>query len=755
MGDPDKKICRYFNAVGGCWDKSSTGCRFGENCHFSHDCASLKVVEQPICKVPLPNEQVLKDNKESGNTSGRNNNNMAISSRLIITEPPKTADSSKSSGDTSAEVVANSEEKINNNTVTSAEEAVADLCPHDKDLMPKLMELSEFPSDSNFQQEQLTLDSQIMCGTCKQILERRGNESYCNLLKDHYLECFLDKEGDHVKCVKLKAALEPGQMYWCKSCILIFEKPWSLFQHMADKAKGAKVQRWEKKVHLDWIDSVAGLMAGHDLGLFSLMKLRTDLRNLLADQHTMEEEMEAAAVAAAAMVQWLAPISSPWRLHQREMMRKIENFHRQMLRRAGGAAAIARAAFAGGSNCFPFLPPSPSGVCGRFGTRTFRGAIQQQHQQQPFLESAGDHPTPTPPSLVFRDVDENGQPVDEAVAEESTQEEVENPDASVVEESENNEEVVAKSELHVAGASGDHPSAPPPYHAKNQQTQDNAESETPSISTNKQANSNNTNSAAALPCPRGDIGIGGRGSLSGFGRATGRSFRGGISSANRNKPLNSAHRHFDRPRLRSVSQSLRQITSPTRLDLNCGFTDEEVEELLCQGIKPWDSEASAALAVLHVSSSLLYLQCSFIPPQIFHLSCRSTFKNELHEKWYARTFLTCTQATKLILKVVLKKYTSHLSKWSASTINCKRGFASPEEKGPQCLVSRSPGACVYTRASHTHNLCGFSFLTLMITKCVVILMFDAEYIVNTMPPSPHFTLLSNHGVQIVKVMMSS
>lgn len=72
----------------------------------------------------------------------------------------------------------------------------------------------------------------------------------------------MDKEGDHVKCVKLKAALEPGQMYWCKSCILIFEKPWSLFQHMADKAKGAKVQRWEKKAHLDWIDSVAGLIAG-------------------------------------------------------------------------------------------------------------------------------------------------------------------------------------------------------------------------------------------------------------------------------------------------------------------------------------------------------------------------------------------------------------------------------------------------------------------------------------------------------------
>lgn len=51
-------------------------------------------------------------------------------------------------------------------------------------------------------------------------------------------------------------------MYWCKTCILIFEKPWSLFQHMADKAKGSKVQRWDKKIHLDWLDTVAGLLAG-------------------------------------------------------------------------------------------------------------------------------------------------------------------------------------------------------------------------------------------------------------------------------------------------------------------------------------------------------------------------------------------------------------------------------------------------------------------------------------------------------------
>ena len=32
---------------------------------------------------------------------------------------------------------------------------------------------------------------------------------------------------------------------------------------------------------------------------------------------------------------------------------------------------------------------------------------------------------------------------------------------------------------------------------------------------------------------------------------------------------------------------------------NCGFTQDETDELLCQGIKPWDSEAHEALMVLH------------------------------------------------------------------------------------------------------------------------------------------------------------
>lgn len=111
-------------------------------------------------------------------------------------------------------------------------------------------------------------------GACKHALKRQNSESFCNLLKDHYLECFLEKDGDHVKAVKIKSAMEPGQMYWCKTCILIFEKPWSLFQHMADKAKGSKVQRWDKKIHLDWLDTVAGLLAGKCLLVFPELMFR-------------------------------------------------------------------------------------------------------------------------------------------------------------------------------------------------------------------------------------------------------------------------------------------------------------------------------------------------------------------------------------------------------------------------------------------------------------------------------------------------
>jgi len=37
-----------------------------------------------------------------------------------------------------------------------------------------------------------------------------------------------------------------------------------------------------------------------------------------------------------------------------------------------------------------------------------------------------------------------------------------------------------------------------------------------------------------------------------------------------------------------------------------GFSSSDVEELLCQGIKPWDDEAPLALAVLKGGDDFLY-----------------------------------------------------------------------------------------------------------------------------------------------------
>ncbi|VDL20638.1 unnamed protein product [Hymenolepis diminuta] len=561
MADTEKKICRYFNTIGGCWEKSSNGCIYGENCHFSHASGSLKLVERSISKFSNT-EKVPKDSQESKCNSDRNNNSMAISSRLIISDPPQTRDCTKDPIDLQVEISDSFITPVDNNREANGE---------NNDVLSMVADVKECFADSKFQQEQLTLDSQIMCGTCKRVLERRGNESYCNLLKDHYLECFLDKDGDHVKCVKMKAALEAGQMYWCKSCILIFEKPWSLFQHMADKAKGVKVQRWEKKVHLDWIDSVAGLMAGHDLGLFSLMKLRIDLRNLLADQYTMEEEME---MAAAAMVQWLVPITTnPWRIHQREVMRKIENLHRQLVRRAGGAAELTRVALAAGSS--NFIPPSLYGS--RISSLDFR--------PKQVLNSAGDYPNVQSHFPSTREVDEHGlQPENELATSEK------NPINPAVNEFGCQNEPALEmtlpndAEWHVAGASGDHP---PEHYADAQPTQHKT------VINNRQFGSSDSTYTKVNTYRQCDINLGRRNS---YNMPT-RSFRSAIASLNRDQGFNSAYRQYEKSRSKSFSESLRQSAS-ARVDLNCGFTDEEVEELLRQGIKPWDSEASAALAVL-------------------------------------------------------------------------------------------------------------------------------------------------------------
>lgn len=101
------------------------------------------------------------------------------------------------------------------------------------------------------------------------------------------------------------------------------------------------------------------------------------MRNLLADQHTIEEEMEAAAVTAAAMMQWLNPstIGNPWRLQQREMMRKIEQLNRQMYRKGG--RGVNWGLLTGiGTNNFVLGPPSiPGQILNNQSSLVSRGII--------------------------------------------------------------------------------------------------------------------------------------------------------------------------------------------------------------------------------------------------------------------------------------------------------------------------------------------------------------------------------------------
>jgi hypothetical protein len=485
------------------------------------------------------------------------------------------------------------------------------------------------------------------------------------LLKDHYLECFLDKEGDHVKYVKTKAALEPGQMYWCKSCILIFEKPWSLFQHMADKAKGSKVQRWEKKIHLDWMDSVAGLMAGYDLGLFSPAKLRIDLRNLLADQHTMEEEMEAAAVTAAAMMQWLAPLSSPWRLQQREMMRKIEQLNRQMLRKANiglnanGGSYPLRAALTAAPTSVVTSPTLNYAAAGRTNTgslpvtpapprigETATGGVVTINNEGQAERSSRNSPTKSPIiTISTEDLPVQSVATELPVTEQIQETErgdsaavgplgdsdVPTPSAAEVDESNGEPQ-------DTTGASGDglqhnEELSLPKNTTESAENGEREEGILDAINTNNTNSSNFSSSTTA----RGDDGgrrvefKRGTSTTPGqhnYGLTKSTNYGPGIGGKSYNDPnryplhnrgsrtpnyghptapFSGTHRAIHRAnRMNSTSalppsRAANSFNPPSfhaSLDFNCGFTDDEVEELLSQGIKPWDSEAAAALAVL-------------------------------------------------------------------------------------------------------------------------------------------------------------
>ncbi|CAH8434406.1 unnamed protein product [Schistosoma turkestanicum] len=396
MTDSRKRICRYFNTVGGCWygdccrflhipNKKppcifydlSTGCRYGESCHFAHDRTPLKSVENYDNNGCIESiKDILKANMTLKELTGTNNNDMTRS--VLNGKQEKTVENvsdlvqdknnanaigkhdrsiqnvsinlDEDSTEFESLNVSTTSNLIGTNETSHFESTPCTACGDDPsvktdDALNYVCNVDKASTDQAVKENsqnhiksavsghsQNLHGNEMHCGSCRQVLVNSKNESYCTVLKNHYLDCFLDK-GDHVKYVKIRAALEPGQIFWCKSCILIFEKPWSLFQHMADKAKGSKIQQLEKKLHFDWLDNVAGLMAGYDLGLFSPTKLGIDLRNLLTDQHVAGEELEAAAVTTAALMQWLTLLISSWRLKQRESMRRVEQFNRQMLRR--------------------------------------------------------------------------------------------------------------------------------------------------------------------------------------------------------------------------------------------------------------------------------------------------------------------------------------------------------------------------------------------------------------------------------------
>ncbi|KAF5400871.1 Zinc finger CCCH domain-containing protein 31 [Paragonimus heterotremus] len=503
---------------------------------------------------------------------------------------------------------------------------------------------------------------EIYCGSCKRVLERQGNESYCTLLKDHYLECFLDKEGDHVKYVKTKAALEPGQMYWCKSCILIFEKPWSLFQHMADKAKGSKVQRWEKKIHLDWLDNVAGLMAGYDLGLFSPAKLRIDLRNLLADQHTVEEEMEAAAVTAAAMMQWLAPLSSPWRLQQREMMRKIEQLNRQMLRKAnlglngpsGGyplraalTAAPASATTSPSINYMGTNRPTTSSLPATPAPPLSSAPNQQRIPEMTISDTRTEVAIAKFPTKCAISQVDGEQPVAHRSSEIESKDNNDSAFVGPLGDGNSTRQVVEEAMLSTNETTGSTGAAGDTVASSSEQSTPKHPSESTEVteqpeSSNSVVDSNNTNSVHTREHLFGRSDDSGRrvefkrgynsapvygysgSKLSNSGGPSSGSkgyndsmryqvhSRGSrtpgyghsatsLSTANHRAAMYRANRLGSGPSV-PPSRGANTFNPPSfhaSLDFNCGFTDEEVEELLSQGIRPWDSEAAAALAVLH------------------------------------------------------------------------------------------------------------------------------------------------------------
>ncbi|KAF8563029.1 hypothetical protein P879_11618, partial [Paragonimus westermani] len=402
---------------------------------------------------------------------------------------------------------------------------------------------------------------------------------------------------------------------------------------------------------------------GYDLGLFSPAKLRIDLRNLLADQHTVEEEMEAAAVTAAAMMQWLAPLSSPWRLQQREMMRKIEQLNRQVLRKAnlglngptGGypmrAALTGIPASATTSPSVNYMGPNPSNTGSLPATPAppLSSAPNPQRMQEMTVSD-------TRPEVVIAKfpskcatTQSNGeQPVSHRSSEVESRDNNDsalvgplgdgNSNCQVVEEA-----IVSNNEATDSTSAAGDTEAPSSEQSTPKQPSESTEVREKPESSNSVVDSNNTNSVHTREQPllgRGDDsgrrvefkrgynsapihGYSGSKLSNSGGPSSG--FKGyndsvryqvhsrgsrtpcyghsatPFSTANHRTAMYRANRLGSGPGV-PPSRAANTFNPPSfhaSLDFNCGFTDEEVEELLSQGIRPWDSEAAAALAVLH------------------------------------------------------------------------------------------------------------------------------------------------------------
>lgn len=85
------------------------------------------------------------------------------------------------------------------------------------------------------------------------------------------------------------------------------------------------------------------------------------------------------------------------------------------------------------------------------------------------------------------------------------------------------------------------------------------------------------------------------------------------------------------------SQGLTEVALDEDLEQrfwNCGFTEEEVFELACQGVKPWDEDAEAVLDVLNngwdfyrawnPSTSILQTKSSISPGRLNYTATTTT-----------------------------------------------------------------------------------------------------------------------------------